>query len=304
MPQEDISFQTSDNVTLRGWFITPTTASSKPLPCLVMSHGFSALKEMDLDAFANYFTSNLAITCLVYDNRNFGASDNAPSSPRQEVIPSLQCSDISDAITYAQGRADVDKAKIGIWGSSFSGGNVLWVAAADRRVKVVLSQVPLVNGWETMHRLVRPDFMAGMSDLFQEDRLARAAGAKPTMIPVVDENPLATSALPSPDSYVFFKEWEKKSSWKNEVTLRSVEEARNYDPSTHIQHISPTPLLMTVMDNDVCVPTDLALKGYAKALEPKELHILPGGHFEGYTGPNFEKNVTRQTEFLKKTLCA
>ncbi|TKA61308.1 hypothetical protein B0A49_11875, partial [Cryomyces minteri] len=51
MPREDIEFQTSDHVTLRGWFYKPSESSDK-LPCLVMSHGFSALKEMDLNTFA------------------------------------------------------------------------------------------------------------------------------------------------------------------------------------------------------------------------------------------------------------
>lgn len=140
MPQTDIKFQTSDGVTLRGWFFTPESASNK-LPCLVMSHGWSALKEMDLDAFANYFTSKLALSCLVYDNRGFGTSDHKEGQLRQEIIPSLQQSDISDAITYAQSLPKVDPERIGIWGSSYSGGHVLFVGAVDRRVKAVLSQV-------------------------------------------------------------------------------------------------------------------------------------------------------------------
>jgi fermentation-respiration switch protein FrsA (DUF1100 family) len=83
-----------------------------------------------------------------------------------------------------------------------------------------------------------------------------------------------------------------------------IEAFREYDPSSHIAHIAPTPLLMTVASNDCLTPTDLALKAYAKALEPKELHIIPGGHFDGYSGPNFEKNAGKQVEFLKRTLCA
>ena len=90
-----------------------------------MSHGFSAIKEMDLDAFAEYFTSKLSIACLVYDNRGFGASDTKEGEPRQEIIPSVQQSDISDAITYAQSRKEINAEKIGIWGSSYSGGHVL-----------------------------------------------------------------------------------------------------------------------------------------------------------------------------------
>ena len=60
---------------------------------------------------------------------------------------------------------------------------------------------------------------------------------------------------------------------------------------------------MTVVENDTLMPTDLALTAYAKALEPKELHLLPGGHFSVF-GPNFGKIVERQVDFLKKTLCA
>lgn len=140
MPRKDIEFKTSDNVILRGWLFTPSSSSGK-LPCLVMAHGWSAVKEMDLDTFAEHFVSKLPITCLVYDNRGFGASDTAKDQPRHEIIPSLQMSDYSDAITYAQSLDEVDGTKIGIWGSSYSGGHVLYVGAADKRVKTVLSQM-------------------------------------------------------------------------------------------------------------------------------------------------------------------
>ena len=60
---------------------------------------------------------------------------------------------------------------------------------------------------------------------------------------------------------------------------------------------------MTVAENDILTPTDIAISAYMRALEPKQLHMLPGGHFDGYTGPNFEKNAGTQAEFLKKWLC-
>lgn len=78
---------------------------------------------------------------------------------------------------------------------------------------------------------------------------------------------------------------------------------RANEPAVNIHRISPTPLLMTVGVNDVLTPTDLAIEAYSRAREPKQLHILPGGHFGGYSGPNFEKNAGTQTEFLKRTLC-
>ena len=168
MPHEDISFSTSDNVTLRGWFYKPQGNSSGKHPCLIMAHGFSALKEMDLNTFAEHFTAKLAVTCLVYDNRGFGDSDTKEGQPRHEIIPAQQTSDYSDAITYAQSRSEVDPSKIGIWGSSYSGGHVLWVGAVDKRVKAVLCQVPCVDGWTNFHRLIRPDFVGGLNQLFQD----------------------------------------------------------------------------------------------------------------------------------------
>ncbi|CZR56132.1 related to hydrolases of the alpha/beta superfamily [Phialocephala subalpina] len=300
MPREDIAFQTSDNVTLRGWFYTPEASSTTPLPCLVITHGFSAVKEMNLDVLAARFTCSLPISCLVYDHRGFGASDNQPSAPRQEIIPSLQCSDISDAITYAQGREDVNKEKIGIWGTALSGGHALYVGAVDRRVKAVLSQVPVVSGWENAQRLARPGNVAELNHLFQEDRLARAAGKPAGTIPAVDLNPLAISALSLPEAYEWLAGY---SLYKNEVTVKTIEEFRAYNPSANIHHISPTPLLMTVVENDDLMPTDLALAAYARALEPKELQLLPGSHFSVF-GPNFEKTVERQVDFLKRTLLA
>jgi len=303
MPRENIAFKTSDNVTLRGWFYTPEVNPITPLPCLVTSHGFSAIKEMSLDAMATHFISSLPISVLVYDHRGFGASDNHPSAPRQEIIPSLQCSDFSDAITYVQGREDVNREKIGIWGTALSGGHALYIGAVDRRVKAVLSQVPMVSGWENAQRLARPGTVAELNDLFQEDRLARAAGKPARTIPVVDLNPLATSALSLPEAHEWVYGYGSNIPYKNEVTIKTLEEFRAYNPSANIHHISPTPLLMTVVENDELMPTDLALAAYARALEPKELQVLPGGHFTVF-GLNFEKVVERQADFLKRTILA
>ncbi|OJJ66162.1 hypothetical protein ASPBRDRAFT_60020 [Aspergillus brasiliensis CBS 101740] len=287
MPRKDISFKTSDNVTLRGWLYRPQDAGDSRLPRLVMAHGFLALKEMDLDSFVNHFVSELSLSCLVHDHRGFGDS-GTKDQPRHEIIPAHQISDYSDAITYAQTRPDVNSSKIGTWGSSYSGGHVLWVGAVDKRVKVTDP----------------PRFMAGLNQLFQDDRLARPAGKSPGLLPVVNADVHGPSALPTPDSYEFSTKWAKKSNWMNEVTVKSVEAFREYNPSTHIHHISPAPLLMTVAQNDVLTPTDIALEAFSRALEPRQLHILPGGQFDGYTGPNFEVNIGCQTEFLRKHLCS
>ena len=86
------------------------------------------------------------------------------------------------------------------------------------------------------------------------------------------------------------------------TAMTRIELFRAYEPQQLIEKISPTPLLMTIASRDVLTPADLALGAYARAREPKHLQLLPGGHFEAYSGPYFERNAGTQTEFLKKWL--
>jgi fermentation-respiration switch protein FrsA (DUF1100 family) len=276
--RQDIEFD-AEGVTLRGWLYLPDGATG-PVATVVMAHGFSAVKEMYLDSFAEAFTIG-GLGALVFDNRNFGASDG---EPRQEIDPWAQVRDYRHAITYAQTRPEVDPGRIGVWGSSYSGGHVLVLGAIDKRVKCVVAQVPLVSGMKNIQRLVRQDFIAPNRAMFDEDRAARFRGEPPAMVPVVDPDPMAVSALPTPDSWEWFSETGKSRapSWRNEVTLRTVELLMEYEPGVYVERISPTPLLMVVAAGDHLTPSDLALEAYQRAREPKKLALLPGAHFDAY----------------------
>ena len=277
--RKDIEFQAGDGVTLRGWQYVPDTISG-PAPVVVMAHGFSAVKEMYLDKYAEAFAA-IGIGSIVFDHRNFGASDG---QPRQEIDPWKQVSDYRDAITYAETLSEVNNDAIGVFGSSYSGGHVLVVGGIDSRVKAVVSQVPLASGHRNARRLIRADKVAGFQAMFNEDRRARARGEAPAMVPVVDADPDAPSALPTPDSFEWFTSTHqlRAPSWKNEVTLRSVEMFTEYEPMAYASFISPTPLLMIVAMGDHLTVADLALEAYEKALHPKKLVTLSGGHFDAY----------------------
>jgi len=294
----DIEFKTEDGVTLRGWYYLPDDKENK-IPTIIMAHGFSAVKEMYLDHFAEAF-AKAGMAVIVFDNRNFGASDG---EPRQEIDPWQQIKDYRHAITYAEtlDRTDIDQ--IGIWGSSYSGGHVLVVAAIDRRVKCVVSQVPLASGNRNAKRLIRADFMAATRSMFDDDRRSRARGLPPVMIPVVDQDPTAPSALPTADSWSWFTETgrSRAPSWKNEVTLRSVEMFTEYEPSSYARFISPTPLLMLVAKEDVLTVADLAFECYEQALEPKRIIPLNGGHFDAYV-KGFDQASTAATNWFTEHL--
>ncbi|TMF68757.1 MAG: alpha/beta fold hydrolase, partial [Chloroflexi bacterium] len=153
--RRDIAFKTEDGVTLRGWLYLPDRTAGQ-VATVVMAHGFSAVKEMYLDRFAEVFAAS-GLGALVFDNRNFGASDG---EPRQHIDPWQQVRDYRDAITFAETVAEVDRTRIGVWGSSYSGGHVLVMGAIDRRVRCVVSQVPLISGHRNARRLIRADFIA------------------------------------------------------------------------------------------------------------------------------------------------
>src|SRR3954452_19337924 len=108
---------TVEGATIRGWFYTPD-ASNPPYPTVVVQHGFSAVKEMHLDDYAEVFAA-AGLACVVYDHPGFGDSDPVPGTPRLEIDPWQQIRFVSHAITYAQSRDDVNSGRIGLWGSSY-----------------------------------------------------------------------------------------------------------------------------------------------------------------------------------------
>jgi alpha-beta hydrolase superfamily lysophospholipase len=127
VPREDIEFNTGDGVTLRGWFYPAAGAergageAGAKAPCVVLAHGWSATKEFDLDTFSERFQA-AGFNTVVFDHRGLGDSDQAPNGHRQQIVPNLQMSDYSDAITYAQTRKEVDATRIAVWGSSCASG--------------------------------------------------------------------------------------------------------------------------------------------------------------------------------------
>jgi hypothetical protein len=244
-----------------------------------MAGGFACVKEMHLAKFAEVF-AKAGFCVLLFDFRNLGASEG---SPRQELNPWQQAEDYRHAITYATTLPYVDPNRVGIWGSSYSGGHCLVVGASDRRVKCVAVQVPTISGRESGMRRVPMEKVDELTRAFAEDRVRRMQGDAPAMRPLVGE--LADHPLyPSGESREWFMECgPAAANWRNEVTLRSMEYARAYEPGIYVPHISPTPLLMTIGLRDFVTCTDLQLAAFNRALEPKKLVLLAGGHFAPYT---------------------
>jgi len=283
MSYEDVEFNAGD-VTLRGYFFA-AQGSTGPAPVVVMAHGLTAVKEMAFPDFAEVFAA-AGLNVLLYDHRNFGASEG---TPRQEVDPVAQYRGYRHAISYAITRPEVDPERLGIWGTSFSGGLVLTVAAVDRRVKAVVSQVPFIDGYDTARWLVRPDLLGHLLDNLDADRANRFAGGEPATMPAVDPDPMAPSMMPDHEAWEWFSTTAaaRAPRWKNEVTAHSFDLISEFSPRSFVRRISPTPLLMIIARIDTCAPHEFAFEAFHMAQEPKRLLITDGGHFGLYAGEGF-----------------
>ena len=201
-------------------------------------------------------------------------------------------------------RAEVDPDYIGTWGSSYSGGHVLHLASFDQRIKAAVAQVPLVNGWGSAQRLMRPDIFDEFLVALAHDRAQRYAGEESAKVPVVAPEG-EPSALPTPESYEWFTQLGEAAApnWRNEVSLESMEAFLEYDPAGSIHLISPIPLLIVVAEKDTLTPTDLAIAAYERALEPKKLVILEGGkYFDAHTEPGLSQSAPPAVEWFERHL--
>jgi hypothetical protein len=258
-----------------------------------MAHGFAAVAAQ-LEPQATRFAAE-GFNVFTWDHHGFGLSDG---EPRQEVDPPRQLRGYRDAVSVARTLPGVDPDRIGLWGSSFSGGHVLQSGALDPRIKAVVSQAPFVAGWALLS--LRPDAAEFTAALFAE-REARTAGAPPTLLPIVDADPDAPCAFPGQEGWEWFS-GTGGPTWQNEVSLSSFENVRAYEPGLWIEKIAPRPLLMIVTSNDVVTPTDHALEAFGRAGEPKQLLRVEGGHFAVYSGPTYDQCMATSVAFLKQHL--
>ncbi|ORJ57901.1 alpha/beta hydrolase [Mycobacterium simiae] len=300
---QDVEFD-ADGVTLRGLFFGAEPAGGRA-PCVVMAHGLGGEVAHFIADFAAVFAA-AGVAALVYDHRSWGRSDAAPGMPRNETDPWQQIRDYQHAITYVQSRPDVDPDRLGAWGTSLSAAHVLVLGAIDRRLKAVAGQAPFVSGKLQSQNLIRADLLPAVAEAFAADRRARSDSEAAATIPIVDADPNANVVLPSPDAYQYFYgpggAAERDPGFANQMTLRSVEYVLGYEPGAYVPYITPTPLLMVVLADDVVTPSEAALRVFETAAHPKRLVIVPGGHFDAYRGPASDKAKAAARDFFVEHL--
>jgi hypothetical protein len=274
--RRDVEFSVEGGVQLRGWLFVPEGAG--PHPAITMAHGYAGVKEHSIERFAHAF-ANAGFAVLLHDHRNFGASDGAE---RGDIDPWRQIADWRRAISFLESQPEVDAGRIGIWGTSYAGGHAIVLGATDRRLRAVVSQVPTISGFEQGLRRVPPEGVAALERAFAEDERGQLRGEPLRRQRVVSDDPSVAASYRTQDAIDFYMQPLPAGAWENSVTMRSTRAARMYEPGIWVPRVSPTPLLMVVALADTITVTDVALAAYERALEPKKLVTLPGGHFDPY----------------------
>jgi uncharacterized protein len=274
--RRNVEFVVEGGVTLRGWLFVP--GAKGPAPAITMAHGYAGVKELGLERFARAF-AEVGFVVLLHDHRNFGASDGAE---RGDVDPWQQIADWRRAISFLESRPEVDADRIGIWGTSYAGGHAIVLGATDRRLRAVVSQVPTISGFEQGLRRVAPEGIAALERAFAEDDRGQLRGEPLRRQLIVSDDPTVPASYRSKDAIDFYLQPTPPGLWENSVTIRSTRAARMNEPGIWVPRVSPTPLLMVVALSDTITVTDLGLAAYERALEPKKLQLVSGGHFDPY----------------------
>lgn len=295
--RQNIEFKSKGSL-CRGWLYVPDNlVGEETAPGIVMAHGFAGVKEMGLTGFAEHFEAAGFIT-LVFDYRFWGESEG---EPRNQIFALEMVDDYRNAITWLSDRSEVDSEKIGVWGTSYSGGLTLYVGTFDSRVKAIVAQVPSALNPES-RRAKDPTTWDRVGKLLIQDRVERYKTETVKYMKVVAPEG-EPCVLPGQDAYEEYMALnELAPNWRNEVTLESLEKMREFDPVSLIHLMAPTALLLIPGEKDSLVPIEAVKATYQRAREPKAISILPITHFEVYHDPWWSKAADLAIDWFKKHL--
>lgn len=294
MPERtDVTF-TSGGLSCAAWLYRPDDDEGD-VPCVVMAHGFSATREEGLSSYAERFAA-AGMAVLAFDYRHFGDSQG---EPRQLLDIGKQHDDYRAAIEYSRGLGGVDPERIALFGSSFSGGHVVCVAASDSRIAAVVSQCPHADGLATVRAIpVRNAARATLEGI--ADQAGSLLGRAPRKMPAVGA-PGSFAGMTAPEAEPGFTALVPPGSrWRNEVAARVMLHVPTYRPVAQASKVR-CPLLVCVCDRDETTPPAAAARMAQRAPRGEAKHY-PVGHFEIYKGEWFERAVADQVAFLERHL--
>jgi uncharacterized protein len=192
---------------------------------------------------------------------------------RTRLIPLKQVEDYRNAISYLQGEPGVDQDRIGIWGSSFAGGNVIVTAALDARVKAIVAQVPSIGGKNSP---LGPVLLRGRA---LEDAIKRARTGQGG-------------------------EFETGFSTRRMVDLETNQMVAEFRPFHSLKAVGDRPVLLIPAEKEELINNkENAYAAFEALTGPKKLVMVPGiTHFEMYINEAFEISSNAAAAWFREHL--
>jgi len=262
---------------------------------IVLCHGYTGVKDLYLPDNARVL-NEAGYVVLTFDYKGWGNSEGQNS----RLAPYSRVADVQAAITFLGLQADVDEDQIGIYGTSYGGATVVWVAAIDPRVRCVVSCVGVGHGARWMRSVRHPDEW--------HDLLARAKADRETMVTTgksefVDRSEILLSDRQSAELAAAARL--KNPPAINTLPLEYIDQTLQFHPEWIVDKIAPRPILFITTDDDRLVPPEESQMLYAKAGEPKKLVTLSGyGHYEVYAEPAFTEVMAPTLSWFQDHLSA
>jgi fermentation-respiration switch protein FrsA (DUF1100 family) len=262
---------------------------------VVLCHGYTGVKDLYLPDNARVL-NQAGYVVLVFDYKGWGDSAGA----RSRLAPYSRVADVQAALTFLGTRPEADAERLGIYGTSYGGATVVWVAAIDARVKCVVSVVGIGNGARWMRSVRRPDEWHDLLERSRRDREKRVlegesefVDREEILLPDRQSAELAAAARRNNPHAV------------KAIPLEYVDQTLEFNPEWIVDRIAPRPVLFITTDDDRLVPPEESRSLYARAGEPKKLVVLKGyGHYEVYAEPAFNEVMAATASWYQQHLPA
>lgn len=246
---------------------------SQPQMAVIVGAPYGGVKEQGPCVYANELAQR-GFVVLTFDPCYMGESEG---EPRHVSSPELFTENFSAGVDFLGLQPFVDREKIAVLGICGSGGFALSAAQMDTRIKAVVTA--------SMYDMTVAARMGQTPEQILEAKKALAAqrwkdaenGYMPQYIPTFPETPLeeVPADMPEPDAEWFRFYAVKRGHHvraRGGFTTTSNLPFLNFDLLSHLDEISPRPILFLVGDR--AHSRFFSEGAYAKALEPKEMYVV------------------------------